>query len=618
MRLHQALLLLIVLVIVGLIGSHVLSTGAFMCDRRVQQLTAERDRATREALQQVNDALAQQEASLVALREERGESRALRKRLSRLANEGETAHRGGKSSSHSGAVAPDAHGGGGRRIAAEADGQQPPAPTLSLPPSPPAAVTTAGQRPLSLRCDDASRKLVPSSIAVVVIAYNRPQYLDEALASIFRHHPGGSAFPVYVSQDGDNADVRRVIEKHGARRLVHPRTTLRVKPGTYLAKFPGYAYLSVHYGWALRTLFGMEAGGSGGGGGGASGGGGGPYEGVVILEEDIEVAADFWSYFTATAALLEADPSLLCVSAFNDNGQTRYPGEPSALHRSDFFPGLGWLLTRKLWAELEPKWPEERGFWDDWLREPEQRKGRGCIRPEVSRTRTFGKTGTSVGQFYSKYLATIGLNAAEHAVDFCHGEAADLSYLLRDAYEARFQGWMAAATVVPTLDEAKQRVVAHRGQGGRVGDLRVPYQTKAQLVSMCKVGGGARARWAGERAHGGRGSARTVGGGSARTRQRAPLPLATRHAPRYACPASPRAYPPALPSPPLPRSLLGYLHISTCPSFLPSQSLGLMEDLKAGVPRTAYHGVVMLRINGVRVFLAPSFRVDQDITKPLP
>ena len=25
-----------------------------------------------------------------------------------------------------------------------------------------------------------------------------------------------------------------------------------------------------------------------------------------------------------------------------------------------------------------------------------------------------------------------------------------------------------------------------------------------------------------------------------------------------------------------------------------------------------------LRINGVRVFLAPSFRVDQDITKPLP
>jgi len=42
--------------------------------------------------------------------------------------------------------------------------------------------------------------------------------------------------------------------------------------------------------------------------------------------------------------------------------------------------------------------------------------------------------------------------------------------------------------------------------------------------------------------------------------------------------------------------------------------LGLMDDLKAGVPRTAYHGVVMIRINGRRLFLAPSYHVDQDIT----
>ena len=73
-----------------------------------------------------------------------------------------------------------------------------------------------------------------------------------------------------------------------------------------------------------------------------------------------EVSVDFFSYFTATSRLLELDPTLLCVSAFNDNGQGAYAGEPSALHRSDFFPGLGWLLTRQLWSELEPKWPEER------------------------------------------------------------------------------------------------------------------------------------------------------------------------------------------------------------------------------------------------------------------
>ena len=27
------------------------------------------------------------------------------------------------------------------------------------------------------------------------------------------------------------------------------------------------------------------------------------------------------------------------------------------LYRTDFFSGLGWMLTRDLWLELEPKWP---------------------------------------------------------------------------------------------------------------------------------------------------------------------------------------------------------------------------------------------------------------------
>jgi hypothetical protein len=55
---------------------------------------------------------------------------------------------------------------------------------------------------------------------------------------------------------------------------VHPRKAVKLKTGTYLAKFPGYAYLSLHYGWALGTLFADDA----------------AYEGLIILEEDIEVA----------------------------------------------------------------------------------------------------------------------------------------------------------------------------------------------------------------------------------------------------------------------------------------------------------------------------------------
>lgn len=44
-------------------------------------------------------------------------------------------------------------------------------------------------------------------------------------------------------------------------------------------------------------------------------------------------------------------------------------------------------MSKELWNELGPKWP--RSFWDDWIRNPEQRQDRACIRPELPRTRYF-------------------------------------------------------------------------------------------------------------------------------------------------------------------------------------------------------------------------------------
>ena len=32
------------------------------------------------------------------------------------------------------------------------------------------------------------------------------------------------------------------------------------------------------------------------------------------------------------------------------------------LHRSDFFPGLGWMMLREVYLELRPKWPEAYVF----------------------------------------------------------------------------------------------------------------------------------------------------------------------------------------------------------------------------------------------------------------
>ena len=58
------------------------------------------------------------------------------------------------------------------------------------------------------------------------------------------------------------------------------------------------------------------------------------------------------------------------------------------------------------------------------MREPAQRKDRVCIRPELSRTHTFGQRGVSHGQFYDQHLKFNVLN--NNAVDF---SKEDLSYL---------------------------------------------------------------------------------------------------------------------------------------------------------------------------------------------
>jgi alpha-1,3-mannosyl-glycoprotein beta-1,2-N-acetylglucosaminyltransferase len=42
---------------------------------------------------------------------------------------------------------------------------------------------------------------------------------------------------------------------------------------------------------------------------------------VIIVEDDLEFSPDFFEYFEATLPLLKSDPSLWCVSAWNDNGK---------------------------------------------------------------------------------------------------------------------------------------------------------------------------------------------------------------------------------------------------------------------------------------------------------
>ena len=123
------------------------------------------------------------------------------------------------------------------------------------------------------------------------------------------------------------------------------------------------------------------------------------------------------------------------LNSWQTNGPTKQTDRPTN-RRTWVFSGKLQLpiisnSLLDLWKEIGPKWP--RSYWDDWMRDPAQRQERACIRPEISRTKTFGKIGVSNGLFFDKHLKYIVLNTK-----FVPFTVMDLSYLEKGNYDTRY------------------------------------------------------------------------------------------------------------------------------------------------------------------------------------
>jgi len=248
-------------------------------------------------------------------------------------------------------------------------------------------------------------------IPLLIICHARPVYLRRALESVFRHRKNPKQFPVTASQDGDHKEVARILQEElsKGRLAAHLRYRAPLALSSASGSLPvrkSFQRLAAHYLFALKAMLGEGSG----------------HEQLIVLEEDLEISPDFYAYFEATLPLLRADPCLFCVSAWNENGKPSAANDTKAIYRSDFFPGLGWMLLRPLWLELRSQWPNE--YWDEYLRRSNVRKGRQCLRPEVSRARTFGEVGVSKGKFYASHLRHVRLN-----LESTNWTSMDLSYV---------------------------------------------------------------------------------------------------------------------------------------------------------------------------------------------
>jgi alpha-1,3-mannosyl-glycoprotein beta-1,2-N-acetylglucosaminyltransferase len=295
------------------------------------------------------------------------------------------------------------------------------------------------------RKEAGSGALQPHESPLLIFTCNREEYLEKTLTDIQAFIPSDCSMgcPIIISQDGSNPKVTNVIQdfqssfsKMGIP-LVHLQHKSALRRGSN-----SYKALAVHYGWALQQVFAGQA---------TDAAASVPPQRVIILEEDIHVAVDFFGYFSAMATVLDEDPSLLAVSAFNDNGFQSHVKDPTRVLRSDFFPGLGWMMSRRLWDnELSLKWPT--GYWDDWLREPDQRQGRHVLRPEVSRTFHFGVKGGASGNQFGNRLGKVMLNPTP--VDWS-AQQDDLSkHLLVDQFNADYWSLIQAAQPADSMPAA--------------------------------------------------------------------------------------------------------------------------------------------------------------------
>jgi alpha-1,3-mannosyl-glycoprotein beta-1,2-N-acetylglucosaminyltransferase len=296
--------------------------------------------------------------------------------------------------------------------------------------------------------------------AVVIMACNRPDYLERTLKSVLKYQiPVAGKFPLFVSQDGSMEAVKVVAKGF-------PEVTyLQHVDGEPLRKTnpqenDAYYKIASHYKWALTELFNKRS-----------------FSRVIILEDDMEIAPDFFDYFEATSWLLEEDKSVVAVSSWNDNGQRQFVYDSKAIYRSDFFPGLGWMLTNQFWEELRPKWPA--AYWDDWLRLNSTRKGRHFIRPEVCRTYNFGEHGSSMGQFFKQYLEPIKLN--DVAVNW---KSKDLGFLQEERFNREFAALIARALPLPNSQANVVKMAESVGE-----DVRIEYSSQRQFEGLARLFG---------------------------------------------------------------------------------------------------------------------------------
>lgn len=287
-----------------------------------------------------------------------------------------------------------------------------------------------------------SSQQAAGELPVLLLTCNRPSLLRQTIQSLLTVQDIHKQ-QILIIQDGSMAEIASIAAEFGLS-LVQNKAGLRLRGG---AGSDGASRIAQHYKFALTTGFDRFP----------------KAQAVAIVEDDLLFAPDFLSYLSQAGSLLAADPSLFVVSAWSDNGFKGLVSDPTAIRRTEFFPGLGWLLPRSLYkGQLEGAWPTEH--WDHWLRSPAVHQGRECLFPQVPRTYHNGVKGTFMDEAtHNRYFKSIATNA-DPSVDWAAAMRNRGKLSIQSAYEERVKGMVKGCRHVGSLSELFSSSAANNSQ----------------------------------------------------------------------------------------------------------------------------------------------------------
>ena len=208
----------------------------------------------------------------------------------------------------------------------------------------------AGARQSGVRDDDhggiyGKKKTKRRKKAIVVLGHNRPALVERILLA-FAEMKHIEDYTVYLSVDSTEKlpQFQRMMRRPEIERLVQEMWVMPqgFRVVTHPWQTAGLFKISEHFRFVLQTAFERFN-----------------HTHLILQEDDLLPGRDFLVLFNRTQWLLDTDPSVWCISAWNDYCFRGVAQDPAAMLKTDFFPGLGWMLKRELWIEeLRDVWPK--------------------------------------------------------------------------------------------------------------------------------------------------------------------------------------------------------------------------------------------------------------------